>query len=666
MSHSWNADVRGTQVLPLINADARTIRVEAGPGTGKTFGLVRRVERILHPDGLNQPGGEVLVVAFNRVIAAQLQADIGARLETFIHDGDPVIRTVHALCVQVIGSEVRLLLPHEREAMVFDVLEWFPALRELYDGIHAADQALREHEAQHADHTPLWQAARRWLTRHHAQLVSDLPGLLLARLESGDFPGQLYSHVIVDEFQDLTPGEQRLVFRLRRDSGQLVALGDPRQSIYRFRGNDREGLAKLEDLAAMSGDAVVTDLPMNECQRCPGDVVRAANTLMSLSGALAMVPVSAIPANLHVVAWSDPGTEAAGMARAIVDNVHAHPGERHLVMVTRRQFGYALRDRISELDPALTVHLSFSEGLLETWAVREAFLLFCLLSDPDRATWRAWFSYQNSTTGKHFKATERNSDAYLRFLGVSNDHISAEAVQALTAEPRTKHRGKGGSILWDRATRFLQMRGTVDWTGDDGGARLRRAFYSARWTGDDYVDADTARRDMELVLNRSVDLFQAIHERHPGWDVEDLMQAVAQRLRYEIATREPFGTDTDPDLHVATLWGAKGVTAEHVYMLGVCQEAVPGERRDEYPGTDDDFVEEQRRLFYVSITRTKRTLVISRALRINFGEAKRLGLAVGTGGGGAVGLQMSPFLRDIRSVLPASVAGASWGGCVVP
>ena len=39
----WLENVRGTQVLPVINLDDATIRVEAGPGTGKTFGLVRRV-----------------------------------------------------------------------------------------------------------------------------------------------------------------------------------------------------------------------------------------------------------------------------------------------------------------------------------------------------------------------------------------------------------------------------------------------------------------------------------------------------------------------------------------------------------------------------------------------------------------------------------------------
>ena len=80
MGESWNEGVRGTQVPALINTDATTIRCVAGPGSGKTFGLVRRVERILHPAGLGVDGRNVLVVAFNRVIARQLRDDIGARV----------------------------------------------------------------------------------------------------------------------------------------------------------------------------------------------------------------------------------------------------------------------------------------------------------------------------------------------------------------------------------------------------------------------------------------------------------------------------------------------------------------------------------------------------------------------------------------------------------
>jgi superfamily I DNA/RNA helicase len=285
MPEPWNQDVRGTQVLPLINLDAETIRVESGPGTGKTFGLVRRVERILHSGGLNVSGKDVLIVAFNRVIAKQLRSEIEKRINSSKERPGPTVRTIHGLCVQLVGEDVRLLLPHEREAMLYDVLHAFPVLRKRYKKHKRADIALLEHEARNADHHELWQAVNLWLGRHKARLVSDLPGLVLDKMKGGDLADERYLHVIVEEFQDLTPGEQALVFGLRVEGGQLVALGDPRQSIYRFRGNDPEGLDKLDELAEEWGNGAVVDVVMTEWQRCPAPIVRAANRLMSLSPA---------------------------------------------------------------------------------------------------------------------------------------------------------------------------------------------------------------------------------------------------------------------------------------------------------------------------------------------------------------------------------------------
>ena len=96
----------------MINDDAPVIRVEAGPGTGKTFGLVRRVLRILHPQGLNCAGKKVAVVAFNRVIAKQLSEEIKEELKKSPHDESPLIQTVHGFCLRLVGEEIRILLPH--------------------------------------------------------------------------------------------------------------------------------------------------------------------------------------------------------------------------------------------------------------------------------------------------------------------------------------------------------------------------------------------------------------------------------------------------------------------------------------------------------------------------------------------------------------------------
>jgi ATP-dependent DNA helicase UvrD/PcrA len=664
MPQSWNQGVLGTEVPLLINSDGDTIRCVAGPGSGKTFGLVRRVERILHPEGLAADGRDVLVVAFNRVIARQLQDDIQARLQTFEHEHEPVIRTIHALCVEVIGEELRMLLPHEVEAMIYDVIEEHPEVAPLYDNFYEAAQALRNHEAGHVEHLLLWQAARKWLLRHKAHLVSDLPRLLLERLKGGDFPDQGYEYVMVDEFQDLTPGEQDLMLRLRRPGGQLLALGDPRQSIYRFRGNDQQGLAKLEKLLGEGG--VVSDVPLKQCQRCPKQIVLAANQLMALSGVEEMVPVSEVEANIHVVTWNTPEAEAAGMAAAIVKNIEAHPNERHLAMVTRRQFGYWLRDKIAELDPTLRVELGFSEGLLESWATREAFILFCLLIDPDPPTWRAWLGYRNSDTGNNFSASRRNAAAYLKLLASAGDAIAEATIGALAAEPRDKPRGTGGSVIWDRAKRFLDLRNKFDWNGEDDTGFVSNLFDPQNWISDQYDEDKTegAALDLQLLREKTLALLEEEQERKPEDLPMERLRGVTQRLRHQIATNESLSTSEPSNLQVATLWGAKGVTAEHVYILGACREALPGERRDEYPGTDADYFQEQQRLFYVSITRAKETLIISRALHVRRGPAKQLGLTVTTGNQFWGDLKMSPFLQDIMNVLPNAVPGDSWGGCV--
>ena len=660
MCPSWIDGVRGEQVRPLIELDADVIRVEAGPGTGKTFGLIRRVERILHPDGLAVRGRDVLVVAFNRVIAKQLEAGILNRLKDFEHDGSPTIRTIHALCVQVIGEDLRILLPHERDAMIYYVLRTYPPIKAEYKDFDEAAQALRDHEARVKDHLALWQAVREWLTRHHGQLLSDLPALLLDRLKAGDLPELRFAHVIVDEFQDLTPGEQELMFRLRREDGQLVALGDPRQSIYRFRGNEAKGLDQLEHI----GNGIpVRDIPMQQCQRCPAQIVIAANRLMTLSGAHELTPVVETPANIHIVVWESLGEEAAGMARAVVDNFKRNPTETHLVMATRRQFGYAFRNKVAELAPEVTVQLSFSESILESWAVREAFVFFSLMNDSDAATWRAWLGYRNSPTGKDFKAPERNSDAYLRLLASADDLITEQHIKDLAAESRTKKRGSGGAVLWDRAERYLYLKDHLKLEGGSAEEILNRVFNPDLWISAEYAEPEPARLDMGLLCSTAMSLLRENIERYPHRTAAEHLRHVTRRLRYSVGTREQFIEEMPTNIQVATLWGAKGVTADHVYMLGVCKEAIPGKRRREYPGTDAEFEAEQKRLFFVSITRTKKTLVLSRARQVSSIEARKLGLAIPDRVGLNVTLSMSPFVRDILPVLPGAVAGRDWPGC---
>ena len=658
MSQPWLDGVRGTEVLPLIETDAPVIRVEAGPGTGKTFGLVRRVQRLVHPEGENIDSRDILIVAFNRVIAKSLRTDIEKDLRAASIEEFPVIRTIHALCLRIVGNHLRILMNHERDAMIFDIRQEHPQLGQECRLPSQTDQALRDHEARHVVNEFLWGAVQQWLRRHNARLISELPSLLLDRLNAGDFQTTRYSQVIVDEFQDLTEAEQRLIITLLKPGGHVVALGDPRQSIYKFRGNDREGLSKLEVLL----DRDVMDVQMTECQRCPANVVSAANQLMVMYSAAPMISTSSQAANIHVVTWSTPLKEARGMAKAIVDNFNDHPDERHLVMVTRRKFGFMLRQELSALAPDISVDLDFTETLLETWAVREAFIFFCLLTDPDAATWRAWFAYSNSETGENYRASNRNAASYLQFLTKSNDEINWDRVESLARENRTANRGAGGATLWDRANRAIELRAELGKQNSDTEGWITAYFDSPVWVPDTTIDKEVAEADLKLAREKVLAIFVSEIDSSPTDNDDVHLRRVVQTLRYQIATREPIEGDSDAKIHISTLWGAKGVTAEHVYIMGLFNEALPGVRRSEYPGTDDEYYEEQRRLFYVSITRAKETMVLSRPEKINRNEAAKMGIVLREGRSPYPFVQASPFLLEILRFLPHAVDGDAWSG----
>ena len=657
LSAPWNDGVKGQQVLPLINDDAPVIRVEAGPGTGKTFGLVRRVVRLLHPDGLACSGHKVAVVAFNRVIAQQLAEDIEAELKDAGVTERPVIQTVHGFCLRVVGEDIRILLPHEREAMLYDVLHEHPRIQQAFARHSDAEQALHDHEANIRKHAELWQAIQRWLTRHKARLISDLPGLLLDRIKGGDFTDAEYDHVIVDEFQDLTPAEQELFLRLRSEDGQLVALGDPRQSIYAFLGNERKGLAKLPEHSSLN-HVPIQDCPMTECQRCPKEIVLAANKLMSLSEAMPMEPANKGHAKNLVVTWKTPASEAQGMAQLILDNIkNANANDKHLAMVTRRQFGYRLRDELLKLDPDITVELGFSESILELWPVRESFLFLCLLADPDPPTWRAWLGYRTPTAKMNHLPPQRNAPAYLQFMERCDDVITEKAVLALAKESQTASRGAGGSVLWERAHRYRALLKAKKWCDYDADDFIKAVLSRKLWVTGDDEDATTAKEDIRILRANARQILTEVEAAGKDLERDDLLRKVVRQLRYSIATREPLVTESKSKLKVTTLWGGKGLTAHHVYVLGLCKEAIPAIRSEEYPGTDADYLEEQRRLFYVTITRSKETLVLSRPQRIRPGDAQRLNLRVGAPSGYYSNLQMCPFLRDIMDTLPDAVPG---------
>lgn len=649
----WLEGVEGEQVRPLITSDDPVLRVPAGPGTGKTFGLMKRVLRLLHPDGLGLAPDRVLVCAFNRVIAQDLRAEITAELERFGLEC-PVVMTVHALASEIAGERPRFLLPNEVEVMVYDILATYPNISEEFGNLHRrAMRALREHEAGMADHPALRQAATVWLGDHRASLVGELPRRVEGALRQGDYAERRFDHIIVDEFQDLTDIEARLAIALRSEDGHLVALGDRKQSIYAFRGNQDRGLDALEELI----ETPIADHVMDECRRCRTEVVQLANEVMAIYNE-PLADVRGPGAQLHQVRFRSPEAEHARMAQEIVRQYVAAPEAKHLVLVTRRKWGYDLRNAIRAVAPEVNAQTVFSEDILETWPAREAFLLLASVADPtDPVTHRDWIGYKRpDSEGKNWKAPKRHAAVYrhLRAGGL----LSAERLRALADEDPTALSGTGRGQVHRRAVR---LRDLLDGLGEDGNPAetVARILEPDRWVPEsDAPAADLARQDIERLRTEASRILDEADE------VLALDELVA-RLRNRIASREPLGLDAAPDIKIVTLWGAKGLTADFVYIVGLCDEALPGPYDPNSSGlSEGEHLLEQLRLLYVSLTRAKRALVISRPTKIRRGQVSALGLSRSRDGDvWWQDLHRCRFLDDLsREALPDPVDGETWDG----
>jgi DNA helicase-2/ATP-dependent DNA helicase PcrA len=280
----WSAQ---QQAIFKAFAGKGNLIVEALAGTGKTTTIV---------EGLKYLKGKVLVCAFNKRIATELQQRITSldsvkvstlhglgfgllrRHGSFSVDNSRGLRLAEAALYHVGGPKNRSFFwtTHfiaqsckEISPYVSDV-ESVIKIAQAYGHLDGVDERYYQKIAE-ATLTAMDLAVAG--ARDRSDLTLDFSDMIFLPLKIGLTHGE-YDVVVVDEAQDMNRTQLELAERVMKKDGRIIVVGDSHQAIYGFRGADSQSMSRLKK--AFNAKS----LPLNITYRCPSSVVALARHLV--------------------------------------------------------------------------------------------------------------------------------------------------------------------------------------------------------------------------------------------------------------------------------------------------------------------------------------------------------------------------------------------------
>ncbi|MBQ2770343.1 MAG: UvrD-helicase domain-containing protein [Clostridia bacterium] len=225
-----------------IQASDRAVAVIAGPGSGKTRTLTARVVYLLKEEGV--PPEQITAVTFTNQAAGELKARIAQALPEFPGLEKLRIGTFHAICLSFLEKKPLLGEGECRELLG-------KLLRERGDG-RSPGRILRAISAVKNGASPEGAGVEQDLVdqygRHLQGLgVRDLDDVLQEGLHLTAKAHPNFSYLLVDEYQDVNPLQEKLIRTWNQGGKQLFVIGDPDQSIYGFRGADAQCFQRLQE-----------------------------------------------------------------------------------------------------------------------------------------------------------------------------------------------------------------------------------------------------------------------------------------------------------------------------------------------------------------------------------------------------------------------------------
>ena len=574
--------------LAAVTHEGGAARIIAPAGSGKTRVLTERARHLVQQWRI--PASAITLIAFNK----RAQEEISARTTDL---PGLQVRTLNAIALAIINGsspfarqpqrfntvdepEVRRLIgrlvkfPRVRNAD--PVATWIEALSLARLGLVDPAKVEGRYEGEIEGFADAFHRYRAELARAGAvdydEQVFKAIELLLRDPEARAAAQRSCRLLLVDEFQDLTPAHLLLVRLLAGPDAAVFGVGDDDQTIYGYNGADPAWLIEFADLFPEAGEH-----PLEVNYRCPGGIVRAADTLLRHnrrrvgkviraahieSDGFMVAPATGDPVDVTVqavttaIAAGSPPSEIAVLTRVNSLLAPVQVALKAAGVPTNGGVGIEFVERTAVRAALAWLRLAAAKGDFSMTDVAEALRRPSRPLHPRIAT---WVGEQNSLAGLH------------RLAGRITTERDAETVEKFA-----------GDI--ERMQRLVANRGTT--------AQAMAALRDTMGLANSIAKLDVHRKGM----NRAAQ--------------NDDLTAIAQ-----LAALQPDPAKFESWLRasLATKWQPGGVTLATVHRVKG-QEwpfvIVHQADADQFPHRLAEDEEEERRLFHVAITRASRDVLV--------------------------------------------------------
>lgn len=604
--------------LAAVTATEGYVRIIAGAGSGKTKTLTHRYGYLVKAAGIHP--SNVLCVTFTNKAAGEMKK----RVRGLIGDGydNSLITTYHGFCVRVLREDIHRLF-YPKSFTILDESDQRRILSEIYTELEIKlDRATFEKilESVHrlksdegyvsamisgsfsqirippsSPQTPVTsleeEIIRRYLAKQRKLFALDFDDLVsftFALFESypevaEKWAERLY-YIQVDEFQDSSKRELRLIRQLSSKHGNLFVVGDPDQNIYEWRGADMSILVDFDK--TFPGCETIF---LNRNYRSTGKILTAANTLIAKNN-------HRIPKDLFT-------TGSAG------ENII------HLHAKNENEEGKWIADEIRRLvkdegkqyrEIAVLYRASFLSRFVEQALMTASipYELYGSVRFYDRMEIRDTLSYLQLIASDDDEAFERIINTPRRSFGKAKMaalHAFREEENTTLMEALRRHIddpvfSRSGAADFVRLIDELRAIATVRPVSELMQEVLTRSGYET------YIRENGSMERLENLAECK----RSVWEKEQSWGEFFSLDDYLREVRLE----RDRDTDEDADrVKLMTIHASKGLEFPVCFVCGFSEGIFPSSRTLEE--RKEDGLEEERRLCFVALTRAMHRLYLT-------------------------------------------------------